>query len=158
MPTLSNEEIAIRLGKLLRKLRTEAGLKQSDVAKLIGRSANVFTGWESGSTSPNAVDLCRLAHVFGVSLDWLVGRPDSGGFLGLVDQHHENIANTSRNRDEVLTAISSAAIVLSEKTEPVTVRDDFVDRIRAMQSSLEALADNKEGGDAVSREHDSDDR
>lgn len=60
----------------LKALRAEKGVRQSELAALIGVRNTAVSMMESGSRSPSVEVLCALADYFDVSLDYLVGRSD----------------------------------------------------------------------------------
>lgn len=60
----------------LKTLRAEKGVRQSELAALIGVRNTAVSMMESGSRSPSVEVLCALADYFDVSLDYLVGRSD----------------------------------------------------------------------------------
>lgn len=60
----------------LKTLRAEKGVRQSELAALIGVRNTAVSMMESGSRSPSVEVLCALAGYFDVSLDYLVGRSD----------------------------------------------------------------------------------
>ena len=55
-------------------MRSEKGWRQSDVAKKICLSSGTYAAYEQGRAEPNLSTLCNLADVFGVTIDWLLGR------------------------------------------------------------------------------------
>ena len=61
-------------GEYLKEQRERLGLSQSAVANKINTSHQNISRWESGKTLPS-IDFCvKLADLYGVSLDELVGR------------------------------------------------------------------------------------
>ncbi len=56
----------------LRSLRQERELKQSDIAKYLGVSAQSYSSYENGR-EPNYEMLKKLCSFFNVSADWLLG-------------------------------------------------------------------------------------
>jgi len=58
----------------LRELRTEQDMQQNQLAELVNLRPSAISKYETGATQPNIEMLCRLADVFGVSLDYLVGK------------------------------------------------------------------------------------
>lgn len=60
----------------LKSLRAGKGIRQSELAELIGIRNTAISMMESGSRSPSVEVLCALADYFNVSLDYLVGRSD----------------------------------------------------------------------------------
>ena len=60
------------LGKRIQKLRKEAKLSQTDLAKAIAISYTQMSRYEIKGVQPPADVLKRLAALFGVSVDYLV--------------------------------------------------------------------------------------
>lgn len=61
-------------GDALKEQREKSGLSQSTVANRINTSHQNISRWESGKVLPS-IDFCvKLADLYGVSLDELVGR------------------------------------------------------------------------------------
>lgn len=69
----SKESFADRL----KALRAAKGIKQSELAAIIGVRNTAISMMESGERGPSAEVLCALADCFNVSLDYLVGRTDN---------------------------------------------------------------------------------
>ena len=61
----------------IRMLRKENNLKQEEAAKLLGLSISSYCRYERGEREPDASVLWRMADLFGVSIDYLVGRTDA---------------------------------------------------------------------------------
>ena len=53
----------------LKAARINAGLRQTDAARLIGKTKNTIAAWESGRRSPKFVDLLDLCRVYGIEID-----------------------------------------------------------------------------------------
>ena len=58
----------------LKELRKKKGLKQQEIAELLGVKRNTYSDWENGKTEPSFENLIKLADLLEVSLDWLFGR------------------------------------------------------------------------------------
>ena len=68
------EKSMINYGEYLKEQREKLGLSQSAVANKINTSHQNISRWESGKILPS-IDFCvKLADLYGVSLDELVGR------------------------------------------------------------------------------------
>ena len=68
------EKLMINYGEYLKEQREKLGLSQSAVANKINTSHQNISRWESGKILPS-IDFCvKLADLYGVSLDELVGR------------------------------------------------------------------------------------
>ena len=57
-----------------REAREKAGLTASEVARRIGVSQPAVTQWETGAKVPSVEMLCKLADLYCVSTDYLLGR------------------------------------------------------------------------------------
>jgi transcriptional regulator with XRE-family HTH domain len=71
---LSDGEIANSVGARLRALREERGLSQRALAERLQASNSIIAKYEAGVHTPPLSVLVRLAAIFDVSLDHLVGR------------------------------------------------------------------------------------
>ena len=58
----------------LKELREKLGYTRKQACDFIGCSRTVYTRYENGDRQPSLPMLIRIADVFGVSLDCLVGR------------------------------------------------------------------------------------
>lgn len=63
-------------GRLL-QLRKSKGLSQESVAKEAGITSRTYQRYESGEREPVVSVLIRMADLYGVSIDYLVGRADA---------------------------------------------------------------------------------
>ena len=61
-------------GQRLSRLRKEHELTQNDIAEKLNISAQAISKWENDLTSPDIDSLIRLADIFNISLDELMGR------------------------------------------------------------------------------------
>ena len=65
----------------IRRLRKASGLNQVSFADKMGVSQSTVASWENGTRRPDLDALCKIADLFNVSLDELLGRkqpsPDS---------------------------------------------------------------------------------
>lgn len=62
--------------KRLRKLRLEAELTQAELAKRLGLDHTTISSYERGVSTPNHELLAKIASVFGVSVDYLLGHTE----------------------------------------------------------------------------------
>ncbi len=64
------------LAKNLRELRKQFGFTQSQLAEKIGVCYQAYQKYELGTALPPLPKLIKLADLFDVSLDFLVGRKE----------------------------------------------------------------------------------
>lgn len=60
--------------KRLRDIREDNDMTQRQLAALIGVPPQRVSEWEKGTYLPRLDILCKLANIYGVSLDYLAGR------------------------------------------------------------------------------------
>ena len=60
------------LGQKIKKLRTEKGLTQKDLADQLHVTFQTVSKWESGTNEPDIATLKELSRFFGCSLDYLL--------------------------------------------------------------------------------------
>lgn len=60
-------------GTRLQQARQRAGLKQEEVARKFGVRQGTVSSWEHGEREPSADTIARLARLYGVTADWLLG-------------------------------------------------------------------------------------
>lgn len=61
------------LHKNIKDLRIRNGYSQEKLAEIVDVSTGAVSKWESGETSPDLNNLIKLAELFGVSIDFLIG-------------------------------------------------------------------------------------
>lgn len=62
------------IGKKLADLRLNRGYTQTELCNEIGIAQTTYAGYETGRHEPSADTLIKLANVYEISLDYLVGR------------------------------------------------------------------------------------
>jgi len=77
----------LKFGESLKQLRQRRGLRQEDVAKMVGVERPTVANWERGTKQPGLETLIRLGQLFGVSLDELVGLGKATDHLPLANYY-----------------------------------------------------------------------
>lgn len=80
----------------IKELREDKNWQQKDVAQRVNRTAACVSSWETGKTEPSIEDVLRLADIFEVSCDYLLGRTNEMDMV-------ESSANLSPLQKEVLS-------------------------------------------------------
>ena len=60
----------------LKELRNERKMSQATLAKLLQSSESIICYWETNRSEPTAPYLVKIADIFGVSTDFLLGRAE----------------------------------------------------------------------------------
>lgn len=78
----------VNLGKKLKSLRLANNLTQAQVAGQIGVTKTVISSYENDLRQPSYDNLLKLASLFKVSTDWLLGneKTQKFDFSGLTDE------------------------------------------------------------------------
>lgn len=82
----------------IKDIRIRKGLTQSEVASALGVSSVVYSRYETGSRQPSIDVLVQMANIFGVTVDYLLGRKvaeDSS-----LSDFEQQLLNAARNADE----------------------------------------------------------
>ncbi len=107
------------LGFRIAALRREAGLSQSELAKLLQVSPSTVGMYEQGRREPSAQMLLTLSRVLGVSVDYLLSGSVS-------DQDAQKLNRT------LLSRLASANQRLEERKERPFSRDELAVLLAAM--------------------------
>lgn len=67
-------DMKVRRGQILKELRKQKSLSQTDLSKIIGVSVQAYQKYEYGTAEPTFDSICKLADFYGVTTDYLLGR------------------------------------------------------------------------------------
>ena len=73
------------IGKNIEELRNSKNLKQDEFAKMLNTSRPTISNWEQGKNPPTTDQLIKIAEVFHVSIDELLGLKKSRKVMVIVD-------------------------------------------------------------------------
>lgn len=65
-----------KFAKRLKELRTASKISQAQLAKMMNSSESIVCYWETNRSEPTAPNLVKLADIFDVTVDYLLGRTD----------------------------------------------------------------------------------
>lgn len=68
----------IEIGRRIRWLRERQNMSQEQLAQILWIDRSSLSGYEIGKRVPDIFMLCKMADVFDISLDTLVGREQNG--------------------------------------------------------------------------------
>lgn len=90
----------------LKRYRQANALTQTDLCEVLKIDRTTYTKWESGDTLPNLIQLSKIARIYGINVDDLMGKNDTfaasngngliGGekyFIELSDEERKLILN-----------------------------------------------------------------
>lgn len=97
------------IGKRLYEARKAAGLSQTQTSELIDVPQQTYAGWERKECAINPLYLVRLAEIFGVSLDSLIGADEKkaqrGGPKGKAKRLFEEIGTLPRSKQNRILSV-----------------------------------------------------
>lgn len=82
----------------IKDIRVRRNLTQTDVANALGVSSVVYCRYETGARQPSVETLIQLADIFGVTVDYLLGRQDIED--STLSDYELRLLIASRNADE----------------------------------------------------------
>ena len=82
----------------IKDIRLRKGLTQADVAAALGVSSVVYSRYETGKRQPSIDMLIQMADIFGVTVDFLLGRQDIED--STLSDYELQLLITSRKADE----------------------------------------------------------
>ncbi|MBQ8425378.1 MAG: helix-turn-helix transcriptional regulator [Clostridia bacterium] len=63
----------MNIGKIIKELRLEKGLTQTELAKILNTTQDTISLWELGKSNPDIIFVIELAKYFDVTSDYLLG-------------------------------------------------------------------------------------
>lgn len=78
------------LAKRLKELREERGYLQKFVADRLGIKSNTLSGYENGTRMPDPAMLSKLADLYNVSTDYLLGREHTKDVVVIAAHRSDN--------------------------------------------------------------------
>lgn len=85
-------------GSRLRDLRNEKKLTQDDLGKMLNVSGKTIGAWERDSRQPNIEAINKIASIFNVSTDYLLGNPEKISNTKTADIDDDSIIFTYEGR------------------------------------------------------------
>ena len=82
------------LHETIKKLRVSHGLNQVEFGKLLGVTKQCVSNWENDNVIPSVEMLIRMADLFHVSIDFILGRSEKK-LLDVSELTEEQIAHLS---------------------------------------------------------------
>lgn len=75
-PRCPSDPVEFKLAERLRELRTQRSWRQREVAEKVFVERTSYVNYETGRTRPELDTLVRLARLFEVTVDYLLGESD----------------------------------------------------------------------------------
>lgn len=66
----------LKIAENIKFYRKQSGMTQEELAQKLNGKKSLVSNYENGYSTPDIYTLCRLAEIFDLTLDELVGRTD----------------------------------------------------------------------------------
>ncbi|EST11121.1 helix-turn-helix domain-containing protein [Sporolactobacillus laevolacticus] len=97
------------LSDRLKEARDYSNLKQTQVKERTGINNKTLSGYENGVSVPDPDTLSKLADLYDVSVDYLIGRTDKKHYYDLTEKDEKDIAKDMENLVNELNGDSALA-------------------------------------------------
>ena len=87
------------IGQRIRDLRKQRKMSQTELANILHVSQQTVTAWETGKAEPSSSAVANLADYFGVTTDYLLGRPEEKKDDGIDHTALEKAIDEARSFD-----------------------------------------------------------
>jgi transcriptional regulator with XRE-family HTH domain len=81
----------LEFGSRLKSLRESIGLTQNDLANKLHTARSTITLYENGKNEPDFKTLIKIADLFNVSTDYLLGRTNERYNLNLLNENNKDL-------------------------------------------------------------------
>ena len=109
----------------IKELRIKHGYKnQKELADFLYVNQTAVSQWERGATIPSSQMLLKLSELYGVSIDYLLGRDEKEPVSGTTDRQSEDITELIRLYDQASPEMRAAALGMLRAAEAVRIVPD----------------------------------
>lgn len=121
----------MNFGERLKELRTERGWNQLEIAEKLNVTPSTVSNWERGKKYPDINSISKLADLFDVSLDYLVGRSDR--------RRSTFIYSGSKRWDEIRAIFEPGMVEYIEFAENMKEEDIDVEELKVVAKVIKEL-------------------
>ncbi|MEG1753268.1 MAG: helix-turn-helix transcriptional regulator [Christensenella sp.] len=108
------------VGRILTTMRLSIGLTQREISDMVSVAQQTYAGYERGAHEPTIEVLIRLAEIYRVSVDYLIGREDSTPHYFI--KRNIMLEDINLNEQSDMEEISEA---IMRKKNNVTVKREY---------------------------------
>lgn len=119
------------LSENLKKLRKSCGFRQEEVANVIGVDRSAYSYYESGKTEPSVKNLIKIARMFKVDVDTLVGNSEYATALALNNEPADEYDSELCADIESLSKCTSQERILVAMLRQAQDKEAFISAVKA---------------------------
>lgn len=120
------------VGQRIKMLREARDITQSKLAELMEvKTYTTISKWESGANFPQGRDLVKLAKIFRVTTDYLLGLDDAKNKPDISDLYEKLDGNGKRKAYDYIKRLANKEVFNLGDTaagEPITYQDSFTEK------------------------------
>ena len=131
MPSYLRKDRKIMLHENLKRLRKACGFRQEEVAKVLGVDRSAYSYYESGKTEPSVKNLIKIARMFKVDIDVLVGNSEYATALALNNEPADEYDSQLCADLDSLRSCSSQERVLVAMLRQAQDKEAFFSAVKA---------------------------
>lgn len=119
-------------------LRQQAKLSQRDVCEIIGVATTTYSGYEQGKHEPSTETVCRLACLYGVSADFILGVGFTSVDDDRIDEHYMKCKDfedlNMEHLEQSMAKVDEAEELIEEGNQLI---EDALERRRKLGMQIE---------------------
>lgn len=124
------------IGKRIQQKRKQFKLNQDELAEMIGKSRQMVSYYENGTTEPGLADLKEMAKVFNCTVSYLIGETDEEGKLIELIPQPDLSKSEKANYEKIIGDLVFTVRILSEQLKKHKVYPTLTAFVEEMVSGL----------------------
>lgn len=109
----------------LKFFRKQNKLTQADVAKVISVAPTTYLGYEKGTSEPSLETLCKLADLYQISLDELIGRDFAQAGTELEDEILKQVRHLSILEQGKVLGYAKARVEAQSEIKDIKIKTGY---------------------------------
>ena len=129
-------------GDNIKRLRKNKGLKQQEIAELLGIKRNTYSDWENGKTEPKLENVIKIAQIFNTTTDKLLGVDffrTEGTITSFADSNLTNLSNFSIEQMYSLKKSILIDLLINGVEKTQKVKDSLIEKFKLEKNDVDIL-------------------
>ena len=129
-------------GDNIKRLRKNKGLKQQEIAELLGIKRNTYSDWENGKTEPKLENVVKIAQIFNTTTDKLLGVDffrTEGTITSFADSNLTNLSNFSIEQMYSLKKSILIDLLMNGVEKTKELKDSLIEKFKLEKNDVDIL-------------------
>ena len=129
-------------GDNIKRLRKNKGLKQQEIAELLGIKRNTYSDWENGKTEPKLENVVKIAQIFNTTTDKLLGVDffrTEGTITSFADSNLTNLSNFSIEQMYSLKKSILIDLLINGVEKTKEIKDSLIEKFKLEKNDIDIL-------------------